>query len=181
MDVLMRGETDKAKLERFMHALGAATRGPARVFLTGGGTALLAGWREMTVDIDITAIPEPSGFFEAIAELKNTLDVNVELASPHDFIPELPGWQSRSLFIARHGEIDFFHYDFCAQALAKIERGHVRDLMDVGAMLDRELITREVLWEMFLKIEPELIRYPGIEPAIFRAAVMEVCHPASRR
>jgi hypothetical protein len=53
--------------------------------------------------------------------------------------------------------------------------------MDVGAMLDRELITREVLWEMFLKIEPELIRYPGIEPAIFRAAVMEVCHPASRR
>lgn len=173
----MRGETDKTKIARFMEALGAATRGPGRVFLTGGATALLAGWREMTVDIDIAAIPEPPGLFEAIAELKDALDINVELAAPHDFIPELPGWEGRSLFIARHGEIDFFHYDLCAQALAKIERGHVRDLADVCAMLDRKLVTRELLWEMFLTIERDLIRYPAIEPASYRAAVMDICHP----
>jgi hypothetical protein len=171
----MRDETNKAKLERFMEELGAAAQGPGRVFLTGGGTAVLAGWRQMTVDIDIAAAPEPLGFFEAIAQLKETLNVNVELASPHDFIPELPGWQSRSLFIARHGHIDFFHYDFYSQALAKIERGHVRDLADVDAMLERKMVTRQILWEMFLKIEPALIRYPGIEPGAFRAAVVEIC------
>ena len=177
MELLMRGETDKAKLERFMSALGGATRGPGRVFLTGGGTALLKGWRDMTVDIDLTAIPEPPGFFEAIAQLKNELDVNIELASPHDFIPPLPEWQSRSIFIARHGEIEFYHYDLYSQVLAKIERGHERDLTDIDAMLDRGLITRELLWKLFLDIEAELIRYPAIEPAAFRAAVMDVCRP----
>jgi hypothetical protein len=174
----MRGETDKSKLEDFMHALGADTHGPARVYLTGGGTALLMGWRETTVGIDIVAFPEPDGFFEAIANLKNKLDVNIELASPHDFIPELPDWRERSPFVARHAEIEFFHYDFYSQALAKIERGHVRDLTDVTAMLDRGLITREFLWEMFNKIGPDLIRYPAIEPATFRGAVMDFCHPA---
>jgi Nucleotidyltransferase of unknown function (DUF6036) len=171
----MRDETNKASLRRFMEELGAAAKGPGQIYLTGGGTAVLIGWREMTVDIDIAAIPEPPGFFEAIAQLKETLNVNVELASPHDFIPELPGWQSRSLFIARHGPIDFFHYDFYAQALAKIERGHGRDLADVRAMLEGEMVTRQLLWEMFLKIEHALVRYPGIEPGAFRAAVAEIC------
>lgn len=175
----MRGTTDKAKLERFMSALGGATRGPGRVYITGGGTALLTGWRAMTVDIDLTAIPEPPGFFEAIARLKDELDCNIELAAPHDFIPALPGWQTRSIFVARHGEIDFYHYDLYSQVLAKIERGHERDRTDVQAMLDRGLVTRELLWKLFLDIEAQLIRYPAVEPASFRAAVMEVCGPIS--
>lgn len=39
-----------------------------------------------------------------------------------DFIPSLPGWRDRSVFIARHGAVDFYHYDCSAQALAKVER-----------------------------------------------------------
>ena len=63
--------------------------------------------------------------------LKDRLDVNIELASPDDFIPALPGWQERSTFIAQVGKVTFLHYDFYAQALAKIERGHDFDLSDV--------------------------------------------------
>ncbi len=73
-----------------MEALGKRVGGPGTVYLNGGATALIFGWREKTIDIDIKADPEPQGFFEAIAELKETLDTNVELASPDLFIPELP-------------------------------------------------------------------------------------------
>ena len=34
----------------------------------------------------------------------------------------------------------FRHYDLYAQALAKVERGHARDLADVEAMLERGLV-----------------------------------------
>lgn len=64
--------------------------------------------------------------FEAIARANEALHMNIELAAPDDFIPPLPDWRQRSVFVARHGEIDFLQYDFCAQALAKIERGHPR-------------------------------------------------------
>lgn len=175
----MRGETNKAKLECFMEALGKRVGSAGRVYFTGGGTAVLEGWRDTTIDIDLKAMPEPRGFFEAIAELKDLIDLNIELAAPDEFIPELSGWHERSLFIARHGQIDFFHYDPYSQALAKIERGHTRDLSDVEAMLNRGLIARDRLWELFLEIEPKLLRFPAIEPAAFRAAVDEICQTTS--
>ena len=46
----------------------------------------------------------------------------MDLAAPDDFIPALPDWRERSVFIARHGTVEFFHYDFYAQALAKVAR-----------------------------------------------------------
>lgn len=171
----MRGESDRAKIERFMAELGRRVNGPARIYLTGGSTAVLEGWREMTVDVDLKALPEVAGLFEAIAEVKDAVDVNIELASPDDFIPPLPGWQERSVFIARHGNLDFFHYDPYSQALAKIERGHTRDLRDVAAMMERGLIERGRLLRFFEQIEPNLIRYPAIEPAAFRTSVLAIC------
>jgi hypothetical protein len=86
----MRGETDRAKIEAFMAALARRVRGAGRIYFTGGGTAVLYGWRATTIDLDLKAEPEPPGLFEAIAELKETIEVNIELASPDDFIPPLP-------------------------------------------------------------------------------------------
>ena len=86
-------------------------------------------------------------------------------------MPALPGWRDRSAFIDRHGSVDFFHYDFYAQALAKIERGHDRDLLDIDAMHRQGLIEPERLTALFRDIEPALLRYPAIEPASFRERV----------
>jgi len=158
-----------------MAALGRKTKGTGRIYLTGGATALLHGWRAMTVDVDIKADPEPSGFFEAIALLKNDLSLNVELASPSDFIPELPQWRERSLFVGHHGSLDFYHYDPYSQALSKLERGHPRDLFDVEAMLKDELIRKDQLLDLFLRIEPQLIRYPSLDPISFREIVETFC------
>jgi len=97
----------------------------------------------------------------------------VELASPADFIPALPGWEERSPFIAREGRLSFHHYDFYSQALAKIERGHARDKADVAEMLARGLVEPGRLRALFEAILPRLDRYPAIDPASFRNALAE--------
>ena len=161
-----------------MAALGRTVSGPGRIYFAGGATALLYGWRTATIDIDLKPDPEPAGLFEAIAVLKEELEVNVELASPDDFIPAVPGWRDRSIFIARHGAVDFFHYDPYGQALSKLQRRHDRDLCDVRFLLKLGLIRSDKLRDMFAAIEPVLIRYPAIDRRSFRNAVIGFCDEA---
>ncbi len=151
-----------------MQELAAAARSEGRVYFTGGATALLLGFREQTIDVDLKLDPEPAGAFEAIARLKNELDLNVELASPDDFIPPAPGWRERGRLIAKIGDVQFFHYDFSLQALAKIERGHVQDLEDVTSFLRGGYVSAEELRQRFDEVEPLLLRYPAIDPAQFK-------------
>ena len=86
----MRDPIQAIKLQALMEAFGKRVKTAGRIYLTGGATALLHGWRQMTIDVDLKADPEPQGFFEAIATIKDELSINIELASPSDFIPELP-------------------------------------------------------------------------------------------
>jgi hypothetical protein len=167
----MRRPVDQVRLDRLMEELGHRARGPGRIYLTGGATALLIGWRGSTVDVDIKLDPEPEGIFEAIAELKDELEINVELASPDQFVPPVPGWRERSRHVARHGEIDFYHFDFASQCLAKLARGQDRDLSDVRAMLERKLVTADELLRGFEQIEGGLLRYPGIDATAFAQRV----------
>ncbi len=157
-----------------MAELGRETSGPGRIYLTGGATAVLIGWREATVDVDLKADPEPGRLFEAISRLKDQLDINIELAAPDHFIPPLPGWRERSRSIGSYGALAFYHYDFYAQALSKIERGHRRDLLDVQQMLDRGLVDPAELGRYFDAIKPDLLRYPAVDPDVFGERVGDV-------
>jgi hypothetical protein len=170
----MRQIADAQRIERFMRALGEACRHPARVYFTGGATAVLYGWRATTIDIDVKFVPEHDALFRAIPTLKERLQLNVELAAPSDFIPVKPGWEDRSPFIANEGPLTFHHFDLYAQALAKVERGHTQDLDDVREMLRRGLIEREDALRYFEEIEPRLYRFPALDPASFRAAVVDI-------
>jgi hypothetical protein len=169
----MRGLTDRDTLARFMRALGREATGPARVYFTGGATAVLFGWRASTIDIDLQLVPDRDDLLRAIASLKDELRINVELAAPSHFIPELPGWETRSRFITQEGPVSFYHYDFYAQALSKIERGHAQDGVDVAAMLDAGLVDSARLRELFAAIEGEWHRYPALDPASFRQALSD--------
>jgi hypothetical protein len=173
----MREPADAERLRAFMEALAENARDECRVYFTGGATAVLEGWRKQTIDADILIVPDSDPILRAIPQIKESLHINVELASPAHFIPELPGWEDRSRFIERHGKVSFFHYDFYAQALAKIERGEVKDLADVDQMVRRGLVDRGKAWELFRGIEERLYRYPDIDPASFRAAVEESLGP----
>jgi hypothetical protein len=177
LDAMSRAPVTADDVRRLMRALGAYARGPGRVYLTGGATAVLKGWREATVDVDIKLDPEPAGVFEAIARIKDELNVNVELASPDQFIPEPPGSRERAEFIAREGLVEFYHYDLYAQALAKIERGHARDLNDAAAMVRAGAVEPARLAGMFAAIEPALVRFPGISADAFRAKVERFLQP----
>jgi len=107
----MRRLADAATIRRFMRELGEAADISARVFLTGGATAVLVGWRASTIDVDVKIVPESDRIFRAIPALKERLHLNVELASPDDFIPVPTGWEQRSPFIAQEGRLAFHHFD----------------------------------------------------------------------
>ena len=170
----MRELADLDRIRRFMRAVGRAAPVETRLYFTGGATAVLLGWRSTTVDVDIRFFPETDQVFRAVPRLKEDLEINVELASPSDFIPELPGWRERSLFAAREGRVSFYHYDPYSQALAKIERRHSQDLADVEALGRGGWIEPETLMRLFAAIEPKLIRYPAIDPKSFRREVERV-------
>src|SRR5437016_9860905 len=167
----MRRKVSLATLQQFMQELAGAARGRGNVYFTGGATALLLGFRQQTIDIDLKLDPEPEGVFEAIASLKNRLDVNVELASPDDFIPAAADWRERSRHIGSIGRLQFFHYDFALQALSKLERGYAQDLEDVASFVDRGYVTIDDLRNLFERIKPKLLRYPALDPAQFEKKV----------
>lgn len=81
----------------------------------------------------------------------------------------------------RHGLVSFFHYDPYGQVLSKVQRGHDRDLRDARSFVRAGLIDVRRLRNAFEEIEPLLIRYPAIDAASFRAAVMEFCDQMSMR
>ena len=174
----MRQKVTLPQLHKLMRALGTEVREKGRVYLVGGATAVLLGWRDSTIDVDLKIIPDDE-ILKSLPKIKENLQINIELASPDDFIPELPGWQERSLFIQREGQLEFFHYDLYAQALAKIERGHSNDVSDVRQMVERGLVDRGRLVDLFTKIEDRLYQYPAVDPASFRKAVETVVNEST--
>jgi hypothetical protein len=169
--VRMRKPADAERITRFMQALGAAAPDEGTCYLIGGGTAVLLGWRETTFAVDVELDPEQDELLGALPAIKDALQINVELASPRHFIPLPAGWQERSPPVGREGRLTFRHFDVVSQALAKLERGHERDLEDARAMVDRGLVERARLREAFEEIEPELYRFPAIDPGDFERRV----------
>jgi hypothetical protein len=167
----VRELADEQRIGRLMRALGEVAAREGDCFLTGGATAVLLGWRATTIDVDLRFEPEQDEALRAMARLKEELAINVELASPGDFIPLPASWRERSLFVGRFGRLSFRHFDPYSQALAKLERAHARDLEDVGEMIGRGLVEEGSLRARFAEIEPELYRFPAIDPAAFRARV----------
>jgi hypothetical protein len=154
-----------------MRALGAEADADGAAYFTGGATAVLHGWRLTTVDVDLVFVPESDRLLRAIPKLKEELRLNVELASPAHFIPVPGGWEDRSVFEAREGRLTFYHYDPYSQALAKLERGHTQDLEDVRALVAAGLVDPARALAYLDEIEPELYRFPAVDPPSFRAAV----------
>jgi hypothetical protein len=167
----MRPPVDEPGIRELARRLGRVAREPVRIYLTGGATAVLEGWRSSTVDVDLRLDPEADELLRELPALKEHLGLSIELASPPDFIPELPGWRERSPLLFSEGNVDVHHFDLYSQALAKIERDFEQDREDVHTMIGRGLVKRERLRELYEAIEPELYRYPAIEPEAFRAGV----------
>lgn len=167
----MRAEADAERIRELARELGRVAPAGTTIYLTGGGTAVLEGWRESTVDVDIRVEPESDTVLRRIAELKEELGINVELASPLDFLPELPEWRERSRSRFREGNATVSDFDHYSQALSKLERGFELDLEDVREMIARGLVDPDRLRELFTAIEGELFRFPAVDAASLREKV----------
>jgi hypothetical protein len=140
----MREPVDRRRLGLFMERLGRAASQPLRVYLVGGASAVIEGWRASTIDVDLMIRPHDDELLRSIPATKEALDINIELASPADFIPLPPGWEERSPLVEQRHLVAFHHFDFYSQALSKVERGHRQDLLDVQAMIDPATFRRSV-------------------------------------
>lgn len=167
----MRPGVDAARIRALARALARVARSDTTLYLTGGSTAVLQGWRASTLDIDLRIEPDSDELLRRLSELKHELEINVELASPPDFVPELPGWRDRSPFVFAEGRVTVRHFDLYSQALSKIERGFAHDLADVRSMLADGLVVADTALALFDEIEPLLFRYPAIDAPSFRRRV----------
>jgi hypothetical protein len=170
----VRRSADAGAVRRLTAELGRVIRDATTIYLVGGATAVLVGWRATTIDVDLRIEPESDEVLRALPELKERLHVNVELASPLDFLPELPGWRDRSPFVSQEGVVTVRHFDLTSQALAKLERSFDQDLHDVDAMVARGLVDPKELSRLYETVEPLLYRFPAVDPARLRARVAGV-------
>jgi len=153
----MREQVDRQRIELFLQGLGRLFSRPGRVYLVGGTTLVYEGLREQTLDIDITfdiADEDHSRFVTAVRELKESLSLNIEEASPAEFIPLPVGYKERSEFVGRYGQLDVFHFDLYSTALSKIERGTQNDFEDILSLLKSGRLKIEQLTSYFEEILP---------------------------
>lgn len=159
----MRRLVDLESLETLLRELGRRAEAPTQLFLVGGSSALLHGWRSSTVDVDMRLEPDSGAVARAIPEIKERLALSVEFASPLDFLPPLPGWRDRCRFLRQEGKLAIFEFDFYSQALAKIERGFETDLADVRSMVAEGLVEPKTLHSLFMAIAGECYRFPAVD------------------
>lgn len=167
----MRASVDLSRLRAFLEELARAAREPTRLYLTGGASQLLRGLRESTLDIDLTFEPESDELLRSMVSLKESQSVNVEIVSPVHFVPALPGWRDRCEFVMQIGKLAVLHFDPYTQALSKLERGHVRDMQDVQALVGERIVDPVRLRTLFAEARSELFRYPAIDPKSLSTAV----------
>jgi len=167
----MRPSVDKTAIESFLQQLGRAFRKPGRLYLVGGAALVHAGVRPgFTQDIDIQVSGANEGeLIVAIQRLIQQLQINVEFASPADFIPLPSQWEMHAQYVGRYGGVDVFYFDFYSIALSKIERGNSRDIDDVKLLVQQGIIILNELDAAYREVLAQLGqgRYPRITPQRF--------------
>ena len=166
----VRRSLTRSRLRDLMRALArsAPRRASYRVYFVGGGTAVLAGWRDSTVDADLFSDTEE--IFHDVQGIKERLQLNIEFARPEDFVPPLAGTARRHVFIETVGRVTFYHYDPYAQLLSKVVRGFDRDMQDAGNFLESGMVDGEKFSALVNGIpDTAYARYPSLS----RRAVIE--------
>jgi hypothetical protein len=101
------------------------------------------------------------------------MNINIEFASPGDFIPLPSQWETRSAFIKRYDQVDAFYFDWYSIALSKMQRANRQDVLDVQLLTHQgfvDVIELDLLYQDVLnKIgRPPYDRlFPNLSPQQF--------------
>lgn len=135
----VRAPANRSRLERLLKALSHSLHGPVRLYLVGGSVLVDLGLREATLDVDYVARSEDPAALQqleqALPRLKEQLNVNVEPASPEDFMPVPAGALDRSTYVRSYGPVSVYYYHLPSLVLAKVARSAERDLADVALLV----------------------------------------------
>ena len=157
-------------LREFMRAVGKIVKQQATFYSTGGSTAILYGFREGTIDIDIAG--DMDEIFSHIPDLKKQMNINIEMTKPTDFVPSLQGEKDRHLPIATFGKASFMHFDPYAQAFSKIVRGHRTDIIDAKGLVTAKLVDVQRLVDIVRALPDETFaKYPRLDRTAVQVAV----------
>ena len=170
----MRKELTRARLLLLMKELArtAPGRGPHRVYLVGGGTAVYLGWRDSSIDVDLCSDRED--VFRDIQGIKERLNMNIDFARPEDFVPPLQDTRERHVLIDKIGSVTFYHYDPYAQLLSKIVRGFQRDLDDARRFVSSGMVDPARLLALVEAIpDATYARYPSLSTKAVGRAVAD--------
>jgi hypothetical protein len=154
-----RDDATQSSIGAFLRELGRRFKGRGSLYLAGGSMLVFQGFRPRTLDIDyrveLTA-GDDAEFILALRATQRVINLNVEPASPADFIPLPAGWRERSPFMTQEGGLAVFGFDPLSTALAKIERGQERDIDDVLALCRSGVVRVSRIVEAFEEIAPRI-------------------------
>ncbi|MDQ2884857.1 MAG: hypothetical protein M3Y39_02095 [Chloroflexota bacterium] len=68
------------------------------------------------------------------------MNINIEFASPGDFMPLPTQWEARSQFIKRYDQVDVFYFDWYSIALSKMQRVNRQDVIDVQLLIQKGFV-----------------------------------------
>ncbi len=156
---MSQSRVDSEKLIEFLTRLGARFRQPGTVYLVGGSSLLLVEAKKSTYDIDLkfeVAVEYHTEFLNCLRQIRREMDIDVEEASPDQFLPLPGGYEDRRRFVGRYGVLDVFHFDFYSVALGKIQRGNDKDYTDVFNMIRAGVIEFDMLEQYFNEVLPKM-------------------------
>ena len=156
----MRQRVGRQEIERFLVQIGR-TRQSGRLYLVGGAALVHRGIRPgQTLDIDIQITIDPANLTAQIAQLKQKMNINIEFASPGDFIPLPMQWEARSEFIKRYDQVDVFYFDWYSIALSKMQRANRQDVVDVQLLVRQGFVDMQELDLLFQDVLNKIGRPP---------------------
>ena len=160
----MRQSVTRADIEKFLNALDRTYRKEGRLYLAGGAALVHMGLRSgSTLDIDVVIeASNEDEMITAIRRLKEQMQINIEFASPADFIPIPSQWAAHAKYVGRYGKIDAFYFDLYSLALSKISRSSDRNLVDVKLLVQQKLITLDELDAAYQEVLPRMGKRPYI-------------------
>lgn len=163
-DMSMRQNVTRVDIEKFLKSLGKSFHKTGRLYLAGGAALVHMGIRPgATMDIDVAIeTSDEDEMVTAIRRIVEQMQINVEFASPGDFIPLPTQWMAQAHYVGRYGAVDVFYFDFYSLALSKISRGNDRDLIDVKLLLQQKAITLEYLDAAYREVLPRMGKRPYI-------------------
>ncbi|HLG64831.1 MAG TPA: DUF6036 family nucleotidyltransferase [Ktedonosporobacter sp.] len=136
----MRQRVGRQEIEQFLIQVGR-TQQPGRLYFTGGAALVHRGIRlGQTLDIYIQITIDPANLTTQIAQLKQKMNIDIEFASPGDFIPLPTQWEARSEFIKRYNQVDVFYFDWYSIALSKMQRANRQDVVDVQLLIRQGVV-----------------------------------------